>query len=189
MLEQVTIGSVAFAVTDIDDLVLLVLWFSQPGRRVASIVLGQYLGIGVLVVVSVVAGLLALALPVRWLAGLGLLPIGLGIRLLIAGDGDAEEGARAKTPSALAVAGVTIANGGDNLGVYIPLFASQPGATAAYVMIFAVGTAVWCASGYALVSHPVAASTLQRWGHRILPWALIAIGVHILLGSWFGVRS
>ena len=186
MLEHVTLGAVAFAVTDIDDLVLLALWFSQPGRRVASIVLGQYLGIGALVVVSIVAGLLALAVPVQWLAWLGLLPIALGVRLLLKGESDDEEGASAMATSPLAVAGITVANGGDNLGVYIPLFASQPGATATYILIFAVGTAVWCGLGYALVSHPVAAHTLQRWGHRILPWALIVIGVHILVS---GVRS
>ena len=182
MLEPVTVGVVAFAVTDIDDLVLLALWFSQPRRHVASIVLGQYLGIGALVAVSIVAGLLALAVPVQWLAWLGLLPIGLGVRLLLKGDGSDDEDASATATSPLAVAAITIANGGDNLGVYIPLFASQPGATATYILIFAVGTAVWCGLGYALVSHPVAAHTLQRWGHRILPWALIAIGAHILLG-------
>lgn len=183
MFEHVTVGAVAFAVTDIDDLVLLVLWFSQPGRRVASIVLGQYLGIGALVAVSIAAGLLALAVPVRWLLWLGLLPIGLGIRLLLTDDDDDEEGAAATARSPMAVAAVTIANGGDNLGVYIPLFASQPGATVTYILIFAVGTALWCGSGYALVSHPVAAAALQRWGHKILPWALIAIGIHILLGG------
>ena len=186
MFEHVTIGAVAFAVTDIDDLVLLVLWFSQPGRRVRSIVLGQYLGIGTLVAVSLVAGLLALAVPVQWLAWLGLLPIVLGVRLLLTGDGGDDEEADATAASPVAVAAITIANGGDNLGVYIPLFASQPAATVTYVLIFAVGTAVWCGLGYALVSHPVAAHTLERWGHRILPWALIAIGAHILLGSGRG---
>jgi cadmium resistance protein CadD (predicted permease) len=186
MLEQATVGAVAFAVTDIDDLVLLALWFSQPRRRVAAIVLGQYLGIGALVAISIAAALLALAVPMQWLAWLGLLPVGLGVRLLLKGDGGEDEAAGATVTSAPAVAAITVANGGDNLGVYIPLFASQPGATVTYVLIFAVGTAVWCGLGYALVSHPVAAVTLQRWGHRILPWALIAIGAHILIT---GVRS
>ena len=183
MFEHVTLGAVAFAVTDIDDLVLLVLWFSQPGRRVASIVIGQYLGIGALVVVSAVAALLSLVMPLPWLAWTGLLPIGLGIRLLLTGETDQAEGAAAAATSPMAVAGITIANGGDNLGVYVPLFASQPDAAGTYVLIFAVGTAVWCGLGYALVSHPIAANTLQRWGDRILPWALIAIGIHILFGE------
>jgi len=30
------------------------------------------------------------------------------------------------------------------------------------------------------VAHPAAGPTLQRYGHRILPWVLIAIGVHVL---------
>jgi cadmium resistance protein CadD (predicted permease) len=180
----VTLGAVAFAVTDIDDLVLLALWFSQPGRRVTSIVIGPYLGIGALVVVSAVAVLLSIAVPLHWLVWMGLLPIALGIRLLLKGGvTDTEDGATTVATSPMAVAGVTIANGGDNLGVYVPLFASQPDATFTYILIFAVGTAVWCGLGYALVSHPVAANSLQRWGHRILPWALMAIGFHILLGE------
>src|SRR5688572_22161371 len=97
MFEQVTLGAAAFAVTDVDDLVLLALWFSQPGRRVASIVIGQYLGIGALVLVSAVAALLSLALPLHWLAWMGLLPIGLGVRLLLRGDTDHAEDA---TPAA-----------------------------------------------------------------------------------------
>src|SRR5215203_5235094 len=157
MLEHMTVGAAAFAVTDVDDLVLLALWFSQPGRRVASIVIGQYLGIGVLVVISAVAALVSLAVPLQWLAWMGLLPIGLGIRLLLRDAADKTESAPPAATSPIAVAAITIANGSDNLGVYVPLFASQPDATVTYVLIFAVGTAVWCGLGYALVSHPIAA--------------------------------
>jgi cadmium resistance protein CadD (predicted permease) len=86
--------------------------------------------------------------------------------------------------SALSVATVTAANGGDNLGVYIPMFASQPDVVPIYVAVFGIGTGVWCALGYWAVSHRAAGAALARYGHRILPWALIAIGLHVLSGLW-----
>jgi cadmium resistance protein CadD (predicted permease) len=75
MLEHITVGAVVFASTNVDDILLLSAFFAQPGRSVAGIVFGQYLGIGVLVLVSVVAALAALAIPPDWVAFIGVVPI------------------------------------------------------------------------------------------------------------------
>jgi cadmium resistance protein CadD (predicted permease) len=83
----------------------------------------------------------------------------------------------------LAVASVTIANGGDNLGVYIPLFASQMSAVPLYVAVFAVMTAVWCALGYALVSNRWIGERASRLASRLLPFVLIGLGLYILSGA------
>jgi cadmium resistance protein CadD (predicted permease) len=63
-----------------------------------------------------------------------------------AGSPDGEE--LAAGPSVLAVAGVTIANGGDNVGVYVPVFAVV-GTTGVvvYAVVFLVLVGVWCAVG------------------------------------------
>jgi len=140
------------------------------------------LGIGVLVLVSVGAAMTALVVPPEWVALIGIAPLVLGLRQLFAqastATGGPLTGAGMRT-----VAGVTIANGGDNLGVYIPLFAKDPGAIPLYVLVFAVGTLVWCVLGYALVSHPAVATTIQRYAHRALPWVLIGIGLYVLFGA------
>jgi len=81
------------------------------------------------------------------------------------------------------VAGVTIANGGDNLGVYIPLFASATGAIPIYAAIFAVMTALWCWIGYRLVRNRWVGERLRRYGHLLLPYVLIALGLYILSGA------
>lgn len=85
----------------------------------------------------------------------------------------------------LAVVGVTLANGGDNLGVYVPLFAANRHAIVVYVPVFAVMTALWCLLGHKLVNNQVFGAKLRRYGHAILPFVLIALGIHIL----FGVRT
>jgi cadmium resistance protein CadD (predicted permease) len=80
----------------------------------------------------------------------------------------------------LAVMGVTIANGGDNLSVYIPLFASSLGLIPVYAAVFAVMTAIWCAAGYALVNNHVARQHVRQYGHLALPFVLIGLGLYIL---------
>ena len=75
------------------------------------------------------------------------------------------------------VASVTFAKGGDNVGVYVPVFAV---AGAAGMVTYAVAVlllvALWCAAGWFFASRPLVAKALSRWGHLILPEVLIAIG-------------
>ncbi|MFD1146089.1 cadmium resistance transporter [Saccharothrix hoggarensis] len=76
---------------------------------------------------------------------------------------------------------MTFANGGDNIGVYVPVFATT-GITG-YVIVFLVLVAVWCAAGHFFATRPAIAPTLTRWGHVLLPVVLIGIGVAILAGA------
>jgi cadmium resistance protein CadD (predicted permease) len=75
---------------------------------------------------------------------------------------------------------VTIANGGDNLGVYIPLFASDVGMVPFYAGVFAALTAVWCLAGYLLVQNRLIGPQVRRFGHLALPFVLVALGLWIL---------
>lgn len=182
MLETLTVGAIAFASTNVDDILLLAVWFAQAGRRVWSIVLGQFVGISALVLISVIGALTALVLPEQWIPLIGVVPVALGIRALFDHHDEDEGEAAPAATGVMAVTVVTMANGADNLGVYIPLFASEPDRLPWYLAVFAVGTAVWCGLGYALVSHPAAGPRLQKYGHVVLPWVLIAIGLHVLSG-------
>jgi cadmium resistance protein CadD (predicted permease) len=199
LLSDLGVGLAAFVSTNIDDIFLLAAFFADSRLRRRSIVVGQYLGIGALVLASALAALLALALPAGWVALLGCVPLFLGIRMLLAlradtGDGECggDEphsrewwiGAKPNLRSqALAVAGVTIANGGDNIGVYVPLFATAPDAIAAYALVFAVMTGIWCVLGFALVNNRILGATIRRYGQAILPVVLIALGIYILSGA------
>ena len=168
-----------FVATNLDDILILAMFFAQPNRRAQAIVAGQFLGIGALVAASSAIALAVLAVPRGWTALLGVVPVAIGIRRLLQSR-RAEGGPPAVAPGVLSVAGVTIASGGDNLGVYVPVFAQEPWAIPRVATIFAIMTAVWCAAGWALVAHPIVQSRMQRYGHRVLPWVLIAIGVRVL---------
>lgn len=184
-------SAVVFAATDIDDLVLLTAFFADARMRRGAIVAGQFLGIGALTAASAAAAFAALSVPPHWPSLLGAIPLAMGLlkawQLLRHrgedDDDEAEEARRAAGRSGsqvLIVAAVTIANGGDNLSVYIPLFASNPSGVPVFVIVFASMTALWCAIARAFVSHPVGAALTQRWGHLILPLVLIALGCWIL---------
>lgn len=85
-----------------------------------------------------------------------------------------------------AVAAVTFSNGGDNIGVYTPLFAKYNSVSqiTALATIFMAMTAVWCITAYYLVNHPLVASKIRRIGHIILPFVLIGLGIYILTESF-----
>ncbi|MFE7788733.1 cadmium resistance transporter [Streptomyces sp. NPDC057460] len=126
---------------------------------------------------------------------LGLLPLALGLKAAWQPwknhrDGGEEE-AQAKEggPSPLEVAAVTFANGGDNIGIYVPVFATAGvGAMSVYAVVFLVLVAVWCFAGRYFATRPVVAKALARWGHVLLPLVLIAIGLLILIeGGAFGL--
>nr|WP_199754961.1 cadmium resistance transporter [Amycolatopsis sp. WAC 04197] len=176
-----------FAVTNVDDILILSLFFAQAaGRRdAAKVVFGQYLGFAGILGASIAGALGAGLLPPSVIPYLGLLPILLGLRAawLAWRDRHAEDEATvSKGPSLLGVAGVTFANGGDNIGVYVPVFANTgTGALVGYAVVFLVLVAVWCAIGRFFATRPVVARALSRWGHVVLPVVLIGIGLLILI--------
>ena len=147
-LAAVALAAVAFAATNVDDLFVLAAFSADPSLRKRHVIAGQFLGIGALIAASLLCALAAVVVPAQWLGLLGLLPIVIGVRRLLAAWREIDvEPPRPARRAALSVAAVTIANGGDNLAVYVPLFATQPGAAwPLIVAVFAVLTAVWCAA-------------------------------------------
>lgn len=186
-----------FAVTNIDDLVVLALFFAQgtahhgAARRIA---VGQYLGFAVILGVAVTAAFGATFLPGGAVPYLGLLPLALGVKAAVQawarrGDDDGKRSTEDGGPGIFTVAAVTIANGGDNIGVYVPVFATAgAGGMSVYVIVFLVLLAGWIAAGRYFATRPVIAKALSRWGHILLPVVLIGIGFVILIeGGAFGL--
>jgi cadmium resistance transport/sequestration family protein len=191
LLKAVTTGAVSFAATNIDDIFVLALFFGQSGGRlkVRHVVLGQYLGFSALVAVSLVGYFARLIVPPEWAGLLGLLPIAIGVRHLLrretAAEAEPEDGPpRRSAAGAFSVAAVTFANGGDNIGIYTPLFAASDLASLLVVLaVFFVMLALWCAAGLFIGRHPAVKRTLERRGHVVVPFVLIGLGVYIIVES------
>ncbi|MFG1652657.1 cadmium resistance transporter [Micromonospora sp. NPDC049275] len=185
LLGNAAAAAVVFAATDIDDIVILTLFFvaaRTTGRpRTWQIVAGQYLGIGALALASAVVAAGLLVVPDPWTGLLGLLPIALGVRALVRRDDDEAPSVVAST---LGVAGVTIANGADNVAVYVPVFrALGPGDSAVFLLVFVVLVGLWCAAAAWLGGHRRVVRLVERAGHWLVPTIFVAIGVVILVGS------
>ncbi|MCK9871402.1 cadmium resistance transporter [Nocardiopsis dassonvillei] len=184
-----------FALTNIDDIVVLALFFAQgAGHRGATvrIVAGQYLGFIAILVAALAATFGASFLPEAVRAYFGLLPLLLGLRAawkLWRGDDDDEAPDSDNGPALLTVATVTFANGGDNIGVYVPVFVTVGYTSlAVYATVFLVLVGVLCAAGKFLATRAPIARALSRWGHILLPLVLIVLGVVILIeGGAFGL--
>ncbi|PXA77213.1 MULTISPECIES: cadmium resistance transporter [Auritidibacter] len=188
-----------FIATNIDDIIILSLFFGrgqgQPGTT-RRILLGQYLGfLGILgAAVLAVLGAQAL-LPDQVLPYFGLIPLGLGLWATWQAwrnrDDDDDDAAQleGKRVSVWTVAAVTFANGGDNIGVYVPVFVSVSWSTIlAYCIVFLLLVAVLVFVARWITSRKPIAEALERWEHILFPAVLIGLGVVILIsGGAFGL--
>ena len=184
-----------FAATNIDDIIVLSLFFARGAGQsgtTARILAGQYLGFAGILVAAILVTIGAGAfLPSAAIPYFGLIPLGLGLwAAWEAWRGDDDEAKVAgKKVGVGTVAGVTFANGGDNIGVYTPVFLSvEPLAVVAYCVIFLVLVAVLVALARFVVIRPPIAEVLERFEHILFPIVLIGLGIVILVsGGAFGL--
>lgn len=192
-------SATAFTATNLDDIVILMLFFSQVSLsfRHRHIVTGQYLGFAALVLVSLPGFFGSLVFPRPWIGLLGVVPIVIGLSQLFAGEGDGggddEDSAAAATfplgdrwlsPQTASVAAVTVANGGDNVGIYMPLFASADGwGLGVTLAVFFGLVGVWCYGAYQLARLGAIAPLLTQYGSYLVPFVLMGLGVLILVDS------
>ena len=182
--------------TSIDYLIVLIILFAQlsQNKQKWHIYAGQYLGTGLLVGVSLVAAYVVNFVPEAWMVGLlGLIPIYLGIRFAIVGEGEEEEEEeeiieRLEQSKAnqlfWTVTLLTIASGGDNLSIYIPYFASLDWAqTLVVLLVFAIGVIIFCKLSQVLSSIPLISETIEKYTRIIVPLVFIPLGLYIMYES------
>jgi cadmium resistance transport/sequestration family protein len=210
-MQSIITGAVAFATTNIDDIFVLMALFSQVNGhslQIKHIITGQFLGIFTLTFLSMVGALGVFFIPASWIGFLGLVPLYLGIKWLIGlrkrDEEDVVQVSKDNTedkefngdtlalkqdkglkilfgPSTLKVAAITFGNGGDNIAIYIPLFASGNVISALLIVIvFIILIAVWCFVGYILVNHSFIAKGIQKYGRFIIPLVFVGLGIFIM---------
>ena len=188
MVQSLVTSIVAFVSTNIDDIFLLMLFYARARFSKTNIVLGQYLGIGTLVIISFIGAYIGSFFDQRYVGLLGLFPIYLAVRETIAlfrKDGDDDDnGEGLRSSGIFAIAGVTIANGGDNVGIYIPLLTAMTVTEKIQMIaVFAVATYLWCRAAQYLAYHPLIAKQLSKYGHILTPIVFSFLGVFILVES------
>ncbi|MDI6723797.1 MAG: cadmium resistance transporter [Methanobacterium sp.] len=187
-----------FIATNLDDLFVLMLFFAIKDFDTKQIVLGQYFGVITLILISALSYFLKFFIPMEWIGLLGLAPITIGLKNLK----DLRENnnnlpdysvknenqsicSKLKNNNSFLVASVTVANGGDNIGVYIPLFASiNSYQVLIIILIFLIMIGIWCYISFKLVDNRLLGSRIRKYGHIIFPFVLIFLGLGILAKSF-----
>ncbi|GFE67527.1 cadmium resistance transporter [Chroococcus sp. FPU101] len=209
LIDALKIAIAAALATTFDDNIYLTAFFSEVNRtfRPKHVAVGELLGFTVLVLVSLVGFVLGLVVDSTWIGLLGILPILIGLRNLInlnRNESDQDKSVNRKRnskyrgfesqkrslwdvirdPQTYRVSAVTISNGGNNLGIYIPLFASSTFPNLAVIILICYLTvATWIFMSYHLTHQPGIAFILSRYASKIFPFVLMWLGLRIILDS------
>jgi cadmium resistance protein CadD (predicted permease) len=179
-------AAAAFAVTNVDAFVVLTLLFAASRStgvpRPAQILAGQCLGFAAWVGTSVLAAAGLRLVPDRWVGLLGLVPIALGLHgLLRAHHRDPNY---VPATGTLSVAGLSAANGVDNVTVYVLLFAGEPtGSELLTIGTFFVLLLGWCVAAAVIGRRKKVAALVGAVGHWVIPTVFIGVGVWVLVKS------
>ena len=197
ILVLLVIAGSAFIATNLDDLFLLMAFFSSPNFKNRDVVLGQYLGISTLIVISSLAYFFQIIIPSSWLGLLGVFPILIGLKHFMERKNGSKQFSLREKPAdnssfkikglkLIQVALTTLANGGDNIGIYAPLFAVLGWHQILFVaMIFMIFTGVWCLIGFQMINNKIFGDKISLYLHFIFPFVLMALGVVIIVrGIW-----
>jgi len=176
----------SFAVTNFDNLALLVSWLLGARGRWAPVFVGHLVGMGVLLLLAWSFGIGAELLPVRYVGYLGVIPIGLGLKGLydLAREGPGGEGAPVGSNVAvrpLSIAATQIANGVDTVLVFGPLLAeTEAGTDLVMVAGFVAMALLWFGLARFLEGRVARLFFLARYAHWVAPIVLIGVGLYIL---------
>jgi cadmium resistance protein CadD (predicted permease) len=145
-------------------------------RRVGR---GQVLGVATLLLLAAGVGSLLAPIPVRWIGVLCIAPWALALH---GWRHRADPPRQQYRRGAMTTYVVTLALGGDNLAVWIPLLRAQGvGAGIGTVGVFAAWEALFVLSASALSGHPRVVTWGTKWGPSLVPWVYLALGVLILI--------
>jgi cadmium resistance protein CadD (predicted permease) len=211
LIETIKIGLAAAVATTFDDNIYLTGFFSEVNRtfRPKHVVVGELIGFTALISISLVGFLIGLAISSDWIGLLGILPILIGLnnlRLLIVNKDESVENKSANLKQnarfrgfdsrerslldviqdrqTYKVSAVTISNGGNNLGIYIPLFASSSLQSLAVIIpICYLIICTWLFMSYNLTRTPGIALVLSRYASKLFPFVLMWLGLRIILDN------
>ncbi|WP_423364375.1 cadmium resistance transporter [Mycoplasma sp. P36-A1] len=187
---------IAFISTNLDNIFIVTLLFAQAKNKKDNqeIVIGQYVGTLVLLTISIFASYSLSLLNTDMIKYLGIIPIILGIKTWLdyKKENDNKKINKANTfvknkntaknhNQLINAILLTIANGADNLGIYIPLFKDYTKPEyIIMIIIFIVMIAISCLIGYKLASFPIIKDKLEKSKHIIIPIVFILLGLYII---------
>ena len=220
MISTIITAFISFASTNIDDIFILTLFFSQINNnmKIKHIFIGQYLGIGFLTTISIIGALGVSVAPSEYVGFLGLVPIYLGVKAYFdykkenndnkdVTNQELQNNTNTRSieleettyirkkhtlnfvrnfinPSVIKVFSLTLANGADNIGIYVPLFTSMNlMGIIVTVIIFMLLIALWCFIALKLSERSFVQKNIEKYKHIFVPIIFICLGIFIFKES------
>ena len=174
-----------FIATNVDDLLLLIMFFALYNLRKTrqQIIVGQYIGMGTLITISIVISYTIGRLNLFDLKWLGIIPIILGVKTFFEKEEGGESFAENNKSLVSQVVVLTLLNGTDNIAVYVSLFSPlQIEGILLSVSVFLIMTALWCLLAMNLVRHQKMREKLIKYKRFLVPVVLIYVGLNMILG-------
>ena len=183
MVTSILTSIIAYISTNIDDIFVLMILLAQvKGAAKGRLIAGHFLGVGLLTLISIWGALGLQNLPVKYTGFLGIVPILLGIRACFVREND--EHAAAVSPGILGMALITLGNGADNIGVYMPLFTGFTTLQRiAAATVFVLMTALWVWFANSLSALPRVKAVITKYKAVLIPFILIGLGIFIIIDS------
>ncbi|EEW93920.2 CadD family cadmium resistance transporter [Granulicatella elegans] len=191
MIQNVITSIILYSGTAIDLLIILMLFFAKRKSRkdIINIYLGQFLGSGSLILLSLLFAFVLNYIPSKEILGLlGLIPIFLGLKVLLLGDSDGEaiakEGLRKDNKNLIfLVAMITFAScGADNIGVFVPYFTTLNLANLIVALLtFLVMIYLLVFSAQKLAQVSSVGETLEKYSRWFIAVVYLGLGIYILI--------
>ena len=191
MIQNVVTSIILYSGTAVDLLIILMLFFAKRKSRkdIINIYLGQFLGSGSLILLSLLFAFVLNYIPSKEILGLlGLIPIFLGLKVLLLGDSDGEaiakEGLRKDNKNLIfLVAMITFAScGADNIGVFVPYFITLNLANLIVALLtFLVMIYLLVFSAQKLAQVPSVGETLEKYSRWFIAVVYLGLGIYILI--------
>lgn len=192
MLGTIIAGVVTYWSTAIDLLIILMLFFAKvkDKKGVRDIYIGQFLGSGLLILVSLFFAVILHHVPDKRLLGfLGIIPVFLGIKALILGDSDGEKMANEKLKDTnqnnliKTLIFITIVScGADNVGLFVPYFISLALPKLLITLIvFLIMIFLLVFIAQKSVSIPTVGTVLEKYSRWFIGIVYIFIGGSVLI--------
>ena len=191
MIQNVITSIILYSGTAVDLLIILMLFFAKRKSRkdIINIYLGQFLGSGSLILLSLIFAFVLNYIPSKEILGLlGLIPIFLGLKVLLLGDSDGEaiakEGLRKDNKNLIfLVAMITFAScGADNIGVFVPYFTTLNLANLIVALLtFLVMIYLLVFSAQKLAQVSSVGETLEKYSRWFIAVVYLGLGIYILI--------
>ena len=191
MIQNVVTSIILYSGTAVDLLIILMLFFAKRKSRkdIINIYLGQFLGSGSLILLSLLFAFVLNYIPSKEILGLlGLIPIFLGLKVLLLGDSDGEaiakEGLRKDNKNLIfLVAMITFAScGADNIGIFVPYFTTLNLADLIVALLtFLVMIYLLVFSAQKLAQVPSVGETLEKYSRWFIAVVYLGLGIYILI--------